>query len=363
MNRFLSEVCTLEWHHAHDLGVPPEQTIPPLVASPSRAGRAHLGLAPAQRGDGRRSDRGIRRDPARAQGARRAALRADQHGGVRPIPAAAIAIPFLRWFDGTVVSGFEGVAKPDPRIFELLLDRFGLTPPDHAIHRRLAQERGRGAQHGYAGDSVRVAGGAARRGWSRPACSTPTPEMAPNHETIFTMEATPVKFGRGASAEAGWELRRLGVRRAMLVTDPGVAAAGYPERVQRRSRPRASRSSCTTARASSQRSTPSRRPSTTRSSTRSTGSSSVGGGSSIDTAKVANLVSTHPAPVMDYVNPPVGEGRKPPSPLKPHLAIPRRREPARRRPPWPCSTFPTSRSRRASPTATCAPPRPSSIPT
>ena len=49
---------------------------------------------------------------------------------------------------------------------------------------------------------------------------------------------------------------------------------------------------------------------------------SVGGGSSIDTAKVSNLVSTHPAPVMDYVNPPVGEGRKPPSPLKPHLAIP-----------------------------------------
>ena len=25
---------------------------------------------------------------------------------------------------------------------------------------------------------------------------------------------------------------------------------------------------------------------------------------------------------MDYVNPPVGEGRKPPSPLRPHLAIP-----------------------------------------
>jgi alcohol dehydrogenase class IV len=49
---------------------------------------------------------------------------------------------------------------------------------------------------------------------------------------------------------------------------------------------------------------------------------SVGGGSSIDTAKVANLITTHPAAVMDYVNPPVGEGRKPPSPLRPHLAIP-----------------------------------------
>jgi 2-haloacid dehalogenase len=34
--------------------------------------------------------------------------------------------PFLRWFDGTVVSGQEGVAKPDPAIFTRLLDRFGL---------------------------------------------------------------------------------------------------------------------------------------------------------------------------------------------------------------------------------------------
>jgi 2-haloacid dehalogenase len=34
--------------------------------------------------------------------------------------------PFLRWFDGTVVSGLEGVAKPDPAIFTRLLDRFGL---------------------------------------------------------------------------------------------------------------------------------------------------------------------------------------------------------------------------------------------
>ena len=36
--------------------------------------------------------------------------------------------PFLGWFDGTVVSGREGVAKPEPAIFRRLLDRFGLTP-------------------------------------------------------------------------------------------------------------------------------------------------------------------------------------------------------------------------------------------
>src|SRR5438477_9309790 len=31
MERFLSEVCTMEWHHAHDLGIPPQKTIPPLI--------------------------------------------------------------------------------------------------------------------------------------------------------------------------------------------------------------------------------------------------------------------------------------------------------------------------------------------
>ena len=56
--------------------------------------------------------------------------------------------------------------------------------------------------------------------------------MASDHETIFTMEATPVKFGSGASADAGWELKRLGVKRVMMVTDPGVAALGHPERIK-----------------------------------------------------------------------------------------------------------------------------------
>jgi alcohol dehydrogenase class IV len=146
--------------------------------------------------------------------------------------------------------------------------------------------------------------------------------MASDHETIFTMDATPVKFGTGASAEAGWELKRLGVKRAMLVTDPGVAALGYPERIKKlieaegievviydRARVEPTIDSLQDAADFALEHEVD-------------GFVSVGGGSSMDTAKVANLVSTHPAPVMDYVNPPVGEGRKPPSPLKPHLAIP-----------------------------------------
>ncbi len=35
---------------------------------------------------------------------------------------------FLEWFDGMVISGQEGVIKPEPRIFEILCERWALEP-------------------------------------------------------------------------------------------------------------------------------------------------------------------------------------------------------------------------------------------
>ncbi len=142
------------------------------------------------------------------------------------------------------------------------------------------------------------------------------------HETIFTLEATPVKFGPGASADAGWELRRLGVRRALLVTDPGVAATGHPERIAAAIRSEGIEI-VLFARARVEPTLDSLQAAADFALEHEVdGFVSVGGGSSIDTAKVADLIRTHPAPVMDYVNPPVGSGRPPPGPLAPHLAIP-----------------------------------------
>jgi 2-haloacid dehalogenase len=37
---------------------------------------------------------------------------------------------FLSWFDGIVVSGEEGVIKPDPRIFRILLERYRIAPEE-----------------------------------------------------------------------------------------------------------------------------------------------------------------------------------------------------------------------------------------
>lgn len=44
-------------------------------------------------------------------------------------PVARSRFEWLSWFEGIVVSGEERLVKPDPRIFELLLSRYGLDAP------------------------------------------------------------------------------------------------------------------------------------------------------------------------------------------------------------------------------------------
>jgi 2-haloacid dehalogenase len=43
-------------------------------------------------------------------------------------PVARQRYPFLQWFEGIVVSGEERLIKPDPRIYQRLLDRYAVDP-------------------------------------------------------------------------------------------------------------------------------------------------------------------------------------------------------------------------------------------
>src|SRR5439155_1268278 len=51
-------------------------------------------------------------------------------------------------------------------------------------------------------------------------------------ETVFVMEASPIKFGLGATDEIAYDARRLGLKRVLIVTDPHIGALGLPERVR-----------------------------------------------------------------------------------------------------------------------------------
>jgi 2-haloacid dehalogenase len=127
MNRFLQEVCTLEWHDAHDRGKPADASCAELAAAYPEHGELIWAWT-------RRSEEMIAgpiqeavevlRD-LKAAGVPCYAL---TNMEVWTYPQRLERFPFLRWFEGSVVSGFEGVAKPDPEIFELLLNRFDLIP-------------------------------------------------------------------------------------------------------------------------------------------------------------------------------------------------------------------------------------------
>ena len=145
---------------------------------------------------------------------------------------------------------------------------------------------------------------------------------AAGFETAFQMDTSGIKVGPGATREVGADMARLGCRRVLVVTDPRLAALepvatatealrreGIAAEVFDRVRVEPSDESFAEAIAVATEGD-------------FDGFVAVGGGSVIDTAKAANLYSTFPAPLLTYVNPPIGEGRPVPGPLKPLVAVP-----------------------------------------
>ena len=71
----------------------------------------------------------------------------------------------------------------------------------------------------------------------RPAQSMDAPRTAPSSPRSITSPAPAWSSGRGVE-RAGELAREIGVKKVLLVTDPGVVAAGHAERVGRSLRPR-----------------------------------------------------------------------------------------------------------------------------
>ena len=142
-------------------------------------------------------------------------------------------------------------------------------------------------------------------------------------ETVFTYAAPGLKFGPGASAEIGYDLSRYGVRRVLLVTDPGVAATGHPARIAERLTERGL--AVTTYDAVHVEPTDAsieHAVDFARDAGPFDAVVAVGGGSAIDTGKAVNLLTTNPGELEDYLNAPVGKARAPELPLLPLVAVP-----------------------------------------
>lgn len=141
-------------------------------------------------------------------------------------------------------------------------------------------------------------------------------------ETAFAIDTSSIKFGPGVTREVGFEMRRLGVRRAMVVTDPKLAD-GEAVATALASLSNEGVEAVLFSNARVEPTDVSFQEAITFAVDGGfDGYVAVGGGSSLDTAKAANLYATFPAELLAYVNAPIGEGRQVPGQLRPLIAIP-----------------------------------------
>ena len=142
-------------------------------------------------------------------------------------------------------------------------------------------------------------------------------------ETIFTWGAPPLKFGAGAVDEIGFEMAQFGARRVLILTDPAINALGIPARIAES----LTRHGITSEIFDGVHVEPTddsmdKAAGYAREQGPWDGFVAVGGGSSIDTAKAVNLLTTDGGSLMDYLNKPIGAGQAPKQQLKPLIAVP-----------------------------------------
>ena len=143
-----------------------------------------------------------------------------------------------------------------------------------------------------------------------------------HNETIFGLESTQLKFGRNCLNELGWELSKYNFKKILLVVDPVLKDFGVTQKILDQIK-------------SSGEEVITFDHITVEPTLKSFELASLfalensfdliiaaGGGSTIDTAKVINLIKVCGGTIMDYVNAPIGKGKKPTSQLLPLIAIP-----------------------------------------
>jgi hydroxyacid-oxoacid transhydrogenase len=143
------------------------------------------------------------------------------------------------------------------------------------------------------------------------------------HDTAFQMSASNIRFGTGITREIGMDLQDLRVKRTLVVIDPALIS--LPAGAVTLDSLKAANIDFDVFDEVSVEPTDLsfRRVIEVASGGNYDSFVAVGGGSTIDTAKAANLYSTHPVgDFFDYVNAPIGQGLPVPAPLKPLIAVP-----------------------------------------
>ena len=125
VERFLSEVCTNEWNEQMDAGLPMAEGIAEKVREfPEHEAliRAWRDRWPEMLGEPLAGTVEVLQELREAG----APLYVLSNWSAETYPLAEPIFTFLGWFRGKVISGEVNMKKPDPKIYQLLLDRFGL---------------------------------------------------------------------------------------------------------------------------------------------------------------------------------------------------------------------------------------------